>query len=47
MTYDAASNAASMVPSPVSDSLYGVWGSSLSDVWMVGDRELILHGSLE
>lgn len=45
-TYDAASNQASIVPSPVSDALAGVWGSSLSDVWIVGQRELILHGSL-
>jgi len=45
-TYDAASNQVSIVPSPVSDALAGVWGSSLSDVWIVGQRELILHGSL-
>ncbi|HSQ64495.1 MAG TPA: hypothetical protein VLM85_14825 [Polyangiaceae bacterium] len=45
-TYDAASNEVSIVPSPVADTLAGVWGSSLSDVWIVGQRELILHGSL-
>ena len=45
-SYDGASNQVSIVPSPVSDSLVGVWGSSLSDVWIVGQRELILHGSL-
>jgi hypothetical protein len=46
VSYDAASNEVSAVPSPVTDSLVGVWGSSLSDVWIVGARELILHGSL-
>jgi hypothetical protein len=46
VSYDVAANQVSSVPSPVSDSLVGVWGSSLSDVWIVGQRELILHGSL-
>jgi hypothetical protein len=46
VTYDGASNETGRVPSPVTDSLVAVWGSSFSDVWIVGDRELILHGSL-
>ncbi len=45
-TYDAATNGVSIVASPVTDALVGVWGSSLSDVWIVGQRELILHGAL-
>jgi hypothetical protein len=45
-SYDAASNDVTTVPSPVTDTLTGVWGSSLSDVWIVGQRQLILHGSL-
>jgi hypothetical protein len=34
------------VESPTDAILYGVWGSSASDVWIVGDREVILHGTL-
>ncbi len=34
------------VPAPSDDTLNGVWGSSADDVWIVGDRELILHGHL-
>jgi hypothetical protein len=33
-------------PTPPTTSLRGVWGSSLADVWIVGDGETILHGSL-
>jgi len=46
VTYDAAKNATERIASPVSDALIAVWGSSPSDVWIVGQRELILHGSL-
>ena len=34
------------IASPTDESLGGVWGSSLDDVWIVGRRELILHGSI-
>jgi hypothetical protein len=34
------------LPMPTDAALGGVWGSSTSDVWIVGDRELVLHGSL-
>ena len=34
------------IPSPTDESLGAVWGSSLDDVWIVGRRELILHGSI-
>lgn len=45
--YDAGTNDFTTIPSPTpDDSLYGVWGSSMDDVWIVGARELILHGSL-
>jgi hypothetical protein len=33
-------------PTPPSTSLGGVWGSAIDDVWIVGDNEAILHGSL-
>jgi hypothetical protein len=32
--------------SPTTSALYGVSGTSATDVWIVGERELILHGSL-
>jgi hypothetical protein len=32
--------------SPTDDSLGSVWGSSDDDVWIVGNREIILHGSV-
>jgi hypothetical protein len=34
------------VPSPSVVSLYSVWGSSENDVWIVGERETILHGKM-
>jgi hypothetical protein len=45
-TYDVGSDNVSPVLSPTTTSLGGVWASSPSDVWIVGDRELILHGSI-
>lgn len=45
--YDAGSNDFTSVVSPTDAALWGVWGSRAGDVWIVGARELILHGSLE
>ena len=45
-TYSSAENSFAAVPSPTNASLYGAWGTSPSDVWIVGDREAILHGAL-
>jgi hypothetical protein len=44
--YDGGSNDTTAVVSPTTAALRGVWGSAVSDVWIVGERELILHGSL-
>jgi hypothetical protein len=45
-TYAAGLDQFSTVVSPTDATLYGAWGSSASDVWIVGDRESILHGAL-
>ncbi|WP_146650941.1 hypothetical protein [Labilithrix luteola] len=34
------------VACPSAAALTGIWGSSLEDIWVVGDGELILHGSV-
>jgi hypothetical protein len=34
------------VTSPTDAALWGVWGSGPGDVWIVGDREVILHGAM-
>jgi hypothetical protein len=44
--FDAGLNDVSPVPSPATGALWGVWGSSESDVWIVGENEVILHGSI-
>jgi photosystem II stability/assembly factor-like uncharacterized protein len=44
--YDAAPNDIAPVSSPTDAALWGAWGATLDDVWVVGERELILHGSL-
>jgi hypothetical protein len=44
--FSTAENSFTPVPSPTNASLYGAWGSSISDVWIVGDNEVILHGAL-
>lgn len=44
--YDVGTNDFTSISSPTDSNLYGVWGSSMDDVWIVGERELILHGSL-
>jgi hypothetical protein len=45
-SYSAGPDVFAPVPSPTDSTLYGVWGSSPSDVWIVGQREVILHGAL-
>lgn len=45
--YDPVKNEATTVPSPIAGvSFGGVWGSSMSDLWIVGSGETILHGGL-
>ena len=45
--YDPVANEPSTVPSPIDGvSFGGVWGSSMSDLWIVGSNETILHGAL-
>jgi hypothetical protein len=44
-TYAVGSDDVAEVPSPTDSTLGGIWGSSLSDVWIVGDRELVMHGA--
>ena len=44
--YDTGLSTPSPIPSPTDEPLGGVWGSSIDDVWIVGRRELILHGSI-
>jgi hypothetical protein len=44
--YDTGVATAFPVSSPTDESLAGVWGSSIDDVWIVGRREIVLHGSL-
>lgn len=46
LTWESSTNRTTEVTSPTKTSLYGVWGRSPDDVWIVGDRELILHGAL-
>jgi hypothetical protein len=49
LVYDIATDTTTVVPGPsdTKQSLGGVWGSSPTDVWIVGWSELILHGSVE
>jgi hypothetical protein len=44
--YDTGLSTPARFPSPTDEPLGGVWGSSIDDVWIVGRRELILHGSI-
>jgi hypothetical protein len=46
LVFDNATSTISKLPPPTDESLGGVWGTSLDDVWIVGGRELILHGSI-
>ena len=43
-SYGHVSNQTQPIVSPTTAALCGVWGSSPDDVWIVGQRELILHG---
>ncbi len=44
--YDTGLTTVAQLVSPTDEPLTGVWGSSVDDVWIVGRRELILHGSV-
>lgn len=44
--YDVATTQVTLIPSPTTVTLRGVWGTSLSDIWIVGDEETVLRGSL-
>jgi hypothetical protein len=44
--YDGGTNDVTTVASPTTAALYGLWGAAVDDVWIVGEREIILHGSL-
>jgi hypothetical protein len=46
MTWDAATQAVVVRQSPTTRALYGVWGSSFDDLWIVGDGGLILRGKI-
>jgi hypothetical protein len=46
MTYDGGPNGLTQVASPTKRPLFGVWGASPDDVWIVGDGALLLHGKL-
>lgn len=43
---DTSKQAMTRLASPTKYTLYGAWGSSASDVYLVGDEEVILHGAL-
>jgi hypothetical protein len=45
-SFSVANDTTSRAQSPTSSALYAVSGTSAGDVWIVGERELILHGSL-
>ena len=34
---------ASAAPSPISDTIYGIWGSAANNLWAVADRGRVLH----
>ena len=44
MTWDGTS--VKTVASPTTNSLYGVWGATPDDVWIVGEGGLVLRGAL-
>ena len=46
MTYDRKTGAVTKHPSPTTKSLYAIGGTSLDDIWIVGDEQLVLHGHL-
>lgn len=46
MTYDRESQKVTIQPSPTTKNLYAVGGTSLDDIWIVGEDQLVLHGHL-
>lgn len=46
MTYDDATQVLTVLPSPTTANLYAVTGTSESDVWIVGEHQLVLHGRM-
>lgn len=46
MTYDKTSGVVTIQASPTGKNLYAVGGTSLDDIWIVGEEELVLHGKL-
>ena len=46
MTYDNTTQVVTVRPSPTGKNLYAVTGTSLDDVWIVGEDELVLHGRI-
>jgi hypothetical protein len=46
MTYDRATGLVLRRPSPTTRSLYAIGGTSLDNIWIVGEGQLVLHGSL-
>lgn len=46
MTYDKESGRVTIQPSPTGKNLYAIGGTSLDDIWIVGEEQLILHGQL-
>jgi hypothetical protein len=45
MTYDSVKGV-KIHPTPTGRSLYGVWGTSFDDLWVVGDGQLLMHGKV-
>jgi hypothetical protein len=46
MTYDRQTSKVTIQPSPTTKSLYAIGGTSLDDIWIVGEEQLVLHGHL-
>jgi len=46
MTYDRKTGVVKKHASPTTRSLYAIGGTSLDDIWIVGDEQLVLHGHL-
>lgn len=47
MTYDKKTGELKKHPSPTTKSLFAIGGTSLDDIWIVGEDQLVLHGSLK
>jgi hypothetical protein len=46
MTFDKTSGKLTIQPSPTTKNLYAIGGTSLDDIWIVGEEQLVLHGHL-